>query len=189
MKLARYICIFTLLIIQTRATAQESEQDPLLGNYRLGNSAEIVLLWAERSSSSSESDQRIYDFLNLNNPDPNVPDQLQPQDLQMETDGNGIDGDRQMDVITGDFNGDSADDLIGVWEGPDQSINMIIPSINKGMLNWSNSNVMAVLLHRERVRLVNPALENLILTPLDGQAAGDNFLFATSRSDKLVAAR
>ena len=48
---------------------------------------------------------------------------------------------------------------------------------------------LAVLLHRERVRLVNPALENLILTPLDGQAAGDNFLFATSRSDKLVAAR
>ncbi|MCZ6818540.1 MAG: hypothetical protein O7G31_03525, partial [Calditrichaeota bacterium] len=130
MKLARHICIFTLLIIQARAYAQDREQDPLLGNYRLGNSAEIVLLWAEYSNSSSASDQRIYDFLNLNNPDPNVPDQLLPQDLQSETGSNGIYGDRQMDVITGDFNGDSADDLIGVWEGPDQSINMIIPSID-----------------------------------------------------------
>ena len=144
MKLTRLISIFTLLIIQTRATAQDREQDPLLGNYRLGNSAEIVLLWAERSSSSSASDQRIYDFLNLNNPDPNVPDELLPQDLQGETGSNGIYGDRQMDVITGDFNGDSADDLIGVWEGPDQSINMIIPSIDKGQLNWSASNVMTV---------------------------------------------
>jgi len=144
MKLTPLISVFTLLLIQAQATAQESEQDPLLGNYRLGNSAEIVLLWAEYSSSSSESDQRIYDFLNLNNPDPNVPDQLQPQDLQTETGGNGIDGDRQMDVITGDFNGDSADDLIGVWEGPDQSINLIIPGIDKGELNWTNSNVMTV---------------------------------------------
>lgn len=143
MKLARHICIFTLLIIQTQAYAQDREQDPLLGNYRLGNSAEIVLLWAERSSGNI-SDQRIYDFLNLNNPDPNVPDQLTPQDLQTETGDNGIYGDRQMDVITGDFNGDSADDLIGVWEGPDQSINMIIPSIDKGKLNWTNSNVMTV---------------------------------------------
>ncbi len=81
MKLTPLISVFTLLLIQTRATAQESKQDPLLGNYRLGNSAEIVLLWAERSISSSESDQRIYDFLNLNNPDPSVPDQLLPQAL------------------------------------------------------------------------------------------------------------
>ncbi len=114
MKLAPLISIFTLLIIQTRATAQDREQDPLLGNYRLGNSAEIVLLWAERSSGNA-SDQRIYDFLNLNNPDPNVPDQLLPQDLQSETGDNGITGDRQMDVITGDFNGDSADDLPAAW--------------------------------------------------------------------------
>ena len=48
---------------------------------------------------------------------------------------------------------------------------------------------LAVLLHRERVRLINPAVKNLILTPLDGQAAGDNFLFLTSRSAKVVAAR
>ncbi|RME26050.1 MAG: hypothetical protein D6800_06970, partial [Candidatus Zixiibacteriota bacterium] len=143
MKLTRYFCLFAMLIIQIRATAQDREQDPLLGNYQLGNSAELVLLWAERASGS-ESDQRIYDFLNLNNPDPNVPDELKPQDLQTEMGDNGIYGDRQMDVITGDFNGDSADDLIGVWEGPDQSINMIIPSIDKGRLNWANSNVRTV---------------------------------------------
>ncbi len=143
MKLARFICIIFLLIFTARARTQDSAQDPLLGNYRLGNSAEVVLLWAEWSGSS-ESNQRIYDFLNLNNPDPNVPDQLQPQDLQTESGDNGITGDRQMDVITGDFNGDSADDLIGVWEGPDQSINMIIPEIEKRQLNWANSNVMTV---------------------------------------------
>ena len=48
---------------------------------------------------------------------------------------------------------------------------------------------LAVLLHRERVRLVSPTVKNLILTPIDGQAAGDNFLFQTTRTDKLVAAR
>jgi len=143
MKLIRNIFILTLLVLQTRVIAQNREQDPLLGNYRLGNAAEIVLLWAERSGGNI-SDQRIYDFLNLNNPDPNVPDQLTPQDLQSEDGTNGIYGDRQMDVITGDFNGDSADDLIGVWEGPDQSINMIIPGIDKGQLNWTTSNVMTV---------------------------------------------
>lgn len=48
---------------------------------------------------------------------------------------------------------------------------------------------LAVLLHRERVRLVSPAVSQLILTPLDGQAAGDNFLFQTTRTETLVAAR
>ena len=59
MKLARLIAISALLVVQSSGRAQEREQDPLLGNYRLGNSAEIVLLWAERTGNN-DSNQRIF---------------------------------------------------------------------------------------------------------------------------------
>ena len=39
----------------------------------------------------------------------------------------------------------------------------------------------AFLVHRERVHLVRPGIENLIITPIDGGAAGDNFYVHTFR--------
>ncbi len=131
------------LLLASPLFAQSADKDPLLGNYVLGNAAEIVMLWSEnQNSADQQSFQKIYDFVNLNNPA--VMDRLQPATRQRETGATGIAGNREMDVITGDFNGDSADDLIAVWEGANRSITMIIPQIDKGKLNWANSNATTI---------------------------------------------
>jgi len=132
-----------MLVNSLLAQSVNTERDPLLGNYVLGNSAEIVMLWSEnQNSSDQQSFQKIYDFVNLNNPA--LMDKLQPATRQRETGATGIAGNRRMDVITGDFNGDSADDVIAVWEGANRAITMIIPQIDKGKLNWSNSNATTI---------------------------------------------
>ncbi len=139
-KTAITLLLLAVAGIYSDPRAQQSEQDPLLGNYRLGESAEIMLLWSERSESDHQSFQRVYDFINLNNPDPNVPDELIPGELQVEDGDAGIHGDRQMDVFAGDFNGDAADDIVALWEAPDRTVNMIVPAIDKQAFTWSNSN-------------------------------------------------
>jgi len=131
------------LLLAGSLYAQSADQDPLLGNYVLGNSAEFVVLWSEnQNSSDQQSFQKIYDFVNLNNP--SLLDRLQPATRQSETGVAGITGNRKMDAITGDFNDDSADDLIAIWEGPNRTITMIIPQIDKGRLNWSSANATTI---------------------------------------------
>ncbi|MGH7597759.1 MAG: hypothetical protein ACREOI_15525, partial [bacterium] len=131
------------LMLASRLFAQAADKDPLLGNYVLGNSAEFVMLWSEnQNSADQQSFQKIYDFVNLNNPA--MPDNLQPATRQNQAGAAGIAGNRGMDAISGDFNGDSADDLIAVWEGLNRTIAMIIPQIDKGQLNWSSANATTV---------------------------------------------
>ncbi len=124
------------------ALAQETEDtDPLYGNYQFGEAAEVLMVWAD---PGNRSQQKVYDFLNLNNPDPNIPDELQPAERQTVDGDQGAYGDENMDAITADFDGDAMTDFVAAWEGPDRSINLMLPQINRRQLDWDNANAQQV---------------------------------------------
>jgi hypothetical protein len=136
---------FMLCTIVPQSFAQETEKDPLQGDYRIADAADLLTLWAgDLGTGMNQINHKFHSFLNLNNPDPNVLDQLQPGNKMTETGEFGTNGDRPLDMIVGDFNGDNVDDIVAAWEGPNRTIAMVVPAINKGSLDWSNSNFMTV---------------------------------------------
>ena len=129
--------LFLFVLGITLGSAQEPERDPLFGNYRLGSAAELVLV----HSDFEENDGihfKSYNYLNLNNPE--LQNQVQPGESYLEAGATGIAGDKRMDIITGDFDGDDKDDILAAWEGADRSIVLAFPEINRTTFEWLDAN-------------------------------------------------
>ena len=95
--------VYGLLLSSSDTRAQEiDEADPLKGTYKLGESSEILLLWSNDDNSDTRF-QTVYDYLNLNNPDPNVPNQLSARETQSISSPGGTESETALDVISGDF--------------------------------------------------------------------------------------
>lgn len=123
--------------------ASAQEHDPLKGTTKLGDAAEILLLWADPENEGTRV-QTIYDYLNLNNPDPSVPNELLAQETQTVASSAAAASDVALDAISGDFDGDGLDDYVAAWEGPDRSIELIIPDLDRTNLRWTSPNLTAV---------------------------------------------
>ena len=132
------------LVTPSSTLAQEMDDpDPLKGTHKLGESSEILLLWSNDDGSRTRF-QTVYDYLNLNNPDPNVPNQLPAHETQSISASGGTEDETALDVISGDFDGDGLDDYVAVWEGPDRSIEVIIPDMDRENLKWTSPNLTTV---------------------------------------------
>jgi hypothetical protein len=100
--------------------------DPFLGNHVFKNSAELLF---QVSTPSGKQSRSIYDFSNntmIRKIRHNYEDEY-----KIPNNGN-------TDVITGDFDGDYADEIISAWECSNHSIAISVPEINKDSLTWTN---------------------------------------------------
>jgi len=142
----KYVTLFAVLawlvVSALPVLSQENEKDPFYGDYRLGDAAEVLLLW--HTFGENQTYQKIYDYINLNNPDPNVPNQFAPSTRQSMQDNVDTFSFRPLDTIAGDFDGDDAEDVVAAWEGENRSIRLILPEIQRNSLDWSNANAMTV---------------------------------------------
>lgn len=120
-------------------TAQEtaSEPDPFAGNYILGNSAELFLLWGTNENDDSSAYQRLYDVDGFG--DGTIPNSIVPKSRRRESGNFGAAGNRGMDVATGDLNGDDFDDVVAAWEGPNGTVKLLIPRIRAAVLSWDQA--------------------------------------------------
>ena len=139
-----WVSVLVLTLIVSPVLAQEDDQtDPLKGTRKIGDSSEILLLWSDPDDPARRV-QTIYDYLNLNNPDPNVANQLSAAETQTIASGNEPELPGALDVVSGDFDGDGLDDYVAVWEGPNRSVEMIIPDLDRTALEWTSTNLTTV---------------------------------------------
>lgn len=138
-----FVSILSLVAPNAVFAQEDEDADPLKGTTKLGDSSEILLLWADPENEGTRV-QTIYDYLNFNNPDPEVPNELSAQETQTISSDAPLENDNALDAITGDFDGDGLDDYVAVWEGPDRSIEMIIPDLDRTNLQWTASNHVTV---------------------------------------------
>ena len=131
--------ILTILLMVIYVSAQEPDRDPLFGNYRLGSAAELLLMHSDFEVNDGIH-FKSYNYLNLNNPE--LQNQVQPGESYLESGVTGIAGDKRMDIITGDFDGDDKDDILAAWEGADRSIVLAFPEINRTTFEWINADAM-----------------------------------------------
>ncbi|MGA9119994.1 MAG: T9SS type A sorting domain-containing protein [Bacteroidota bacterium] len=97
------------------------------------NSQELVMIWGQGASSSTQSCyQRIYD-LNLSVPS-GVDSSLvrEPEHIDSALAGN-----KGMAVAAGDFRGGAVKDFVAAWEGPGHTVSVAIPDVQAGTLSWS----------------------------------------------------
>ena len=138
------LAFFAALIPAPVLLAQtESDGDPLKGTRKLGDSAEILLLWSNEENTGTRY-QTVYDYLNLNNPNPDVPNELRASDTQSVSSGSVPQNESALDVISGDFDDDGRDDYVAVWEGPDRSIEMIAPALDRAALVWTEPHLTTI---------------------------------------------
>lgn len=128
-------CFSTIFLHNIYAQSYEDEIDPFLGNYILGNSAELIMLWTH--STGDTCNQQILDYNGSTQ-------SLTAQAQQTYADSSGIYGTKKMDVATGDLNGDHYDDVVAVWEGNNHSILMSIPDIDATSLHLSTFNMIKI---------------------------------------------
>jgi hypothetical protein len=131
----------------TRAIAQGTEDDPLMGEKVLGNAAEIVILHSGFQFSDVNVD--TLDFLSLpGSVIPDVTGELTEESQMTESGATASTFESRtgttQDIWAGDLTGDPVDDVVAVWPGPDDSINAIFPTVNSGTLGWTQSNPIAL---------------------------------------------
>ncbi len=133
--LVRHLVLATLLVFPCLAMGQISGADPFLGNYDLGKSCELIMIWSE--PTGDQCNQKIFDFLGATNI-------VLPKPQQSETGEAGMAGGRSMAVIADDFDGDRKDDLVVAWEGAGRSICLVMPQINSGTLDWTERQLTTI---------------------------------------------
>jgi len=129
-----FMVMFCFLFLPSLIKAQNglSEYDPFRGNYSLGKKGEIISYCSFLSNDTCR--QTIFDY--------NVSAQeLDSLFSNYECDDNGIRGSKDIDLIIGNFNSDLYDDVAVAWEGPDQSLLLMIPHIDTLTLGCSDKYV------------------------------------------------
>lgn len=138
--------------------------DPLARNRILGKSSELMTI----KSTDNEYYQILYDYSGG------------LYFVYGENQGN-TDGYDQMDIISGDFNGDYHDDIVSVYEGTDQSINLKITHFNPNYpsyLHWQNSTYLHFPAETfYKLDFVSPALLSLVSGNFD-EDLQDEFILA-----------
>jgi hypothetical protein len=116
-----------------RAQSSSDPLDLLKGHYTMGSSAELVLQYAPTSGIQVH---QLYDF----------PSDLNPSVTcqQSTNDTLKIARNRNMDVATGDINGDNNDDIISAWQIANHSIALSIPNIRQDTLAWSTNQIILI---------------------------------------------
>ncbi len=111
--------------------AQVDPDDPFRGNYMLGENAEIVIV----TGTNGHATIKIIDA----NGDVTAGGLTEVNSQTIESPWGIFGNTEQVDIATGDFNGDGFDEFIGVWPGPDSTITMYIPEMDPATFSWTNA--------------------------------------------------
>ncbi|MGF1669563.1 MAG: hypothetical protein ACFCU6_03875, partial [Balneolaceae bacterium] len=120
----------------TPSLAQVDPEDPFRGNYLLGENAEIVVV----TGTNGNATIRIIDA----NGDVTAGGLTEVNSQTIEAPWGIFGNTEQVDIATGDFNGDGFDEFIGVWPGPDSTITMFIPEMDPADFSWTNATLKSV---------------------------------------------
>jgi hypothetical protein len=133
------ILLTALIFISSCFSAfpQVSDYKDRLGSVRdLVNSNELIMIWNQGESQSSQNCyQRIFD-LDLTHPG-EMDSILIRKPLQIDS---AITDNYSMAVATGNFLNGSFKHFVSAWKGPGNTITVSIPEIQSGTLSWINSN-------------------------------------------------
>lgn len=144
----------------TAAPTQDDPTSPANLQGRTVGSAEIALLWSEPLESPNplwHSSHKLYSYLRtqdsevglIRHPDEKCPLVEDPaadctvnpgeHDGVIQSPTGDIWGDRALDMIAADLNGDGLDDLVSAWEGPDRTITLAVPQEIDENLDWTTA--------------------------------------------------
>lgn len=116
--------------------------DPFQGNYNLGSSSEIALFWHYNKSGDSTVNYQIIDYYGASGQYFLDSSAKGTYSGNLGTGYNNGLAHFYFDAVTGDFNGDDLDEIASAWETTNNSINIVIPKIDKGSLSWDEENVL-----------------------------------------------
>lgn len=133
-------------------STEDTSRDLLAGNYNLIKSSDLFFVWSDEFAGNN-SYQKIYKVRPSDKAPPIY--QLNPQTKERESDANGAYGGRHTVAASGDFNNDGFDDVVIAWEGPNDSITIMVPQINRETLDWSQATRLeaGTTLHGQVIRL------------------------------------
>jgi hypothetical protein len=134
------LCSLHIIIAQV---CERDTTDPMIGNYVLGNNAEIVFQYANTAGQTS---RRVFDFGTTGFSSTITGDTIKTN--LMSTNSNTA-------VITGDFDGDNADEIISAWVCRDSTLFLSISKFNKETGKWTNKNsVVTDSAKDDKIRLI-----------------------------------
>ena len=136
----RSAVLFLLIPISlVQAFAQHAGYHDRLARVRdLINSQELVMIWGEGASSSTQSCyQRIYDLAPAGGVDSSLV--REPEHIDSALAGN-----KGMAVAAGNFRGGAVKDFVAAWEGPGHTVTVAVPDVQAGTLSWSTADHLTV---------------------------------------------
>ena len=149
LRLSKIMLSFVLVIAVFGANelimAQVDPEDPFRGNYMLGENSEIVVLEIPNSDYWNSDPRATFKFFDSNGDiTSDTLTELNSQTVEEPWSIHGSWGDKQADLATADFDADGLDDVIGVWTGPDSTVTIYIPELNRSTYSWVDATRMSV---------------------------------------------
>jgi hypothetical protein len=173
------VIVLLALSVMTPAYAQHAGYHDRLARVRdLVNSDELVMVWSQGPSGSTESCyQRVYD-LNTGSAG-GLDSALVREPLHGDS---AIAASHDLAVASGDFLGGAVKDFVATWEGPGDSVTVIVPEMQPGVLSWS-------AVHRLSVPGLAPFGTNPKVRVVTGDYFGDHqdeFILAFEGADTTI---
>jgi len=130
-----WLTTITIFIACFSSFPQNSNYKDRLGGVRdLINSNELIMIWSQGDNQNSQfCYQRIFD-LDLTHPG-GVDSTLIKKPLNIDS---SISGNKRLAVSTGNFLGGSFKHFVSAWEGPNNSVTVLVPEIDYGNLSSMN---------------------------------------------------
>ena len=131
-------------LIVTFTWAQTTKQDPLQGHYNMGTSDELTLFW-RNSNDGYVAKHQVLDYFGNSGQYYLDSAARGVYSGNLGAGENGYYPGTTFGAISGDFNGDGYDNIIGAWETKDSSINIVVPkNIDKSSLTWNDENSLTL---------------------------------------------
>ncbi|HKI44688.1 MAG TPA: T9SS type A sorting domain-containing protein [Balneolales bacterium] len=122
----------------------QSSSDPLHWTAPVKvKSDNIFMLWGQQNTSGARiSNQKIYRY-NLSNNKLSADQRLSATQDHQDPNAN-LSGNQQMDAASGYFTNSLFENVVAAWEGPNQSIQIMIPHFDSTANAWSQSSELTI---------------------------------------------
>ncbi len=128
--------VISILLWGNLFSQTQPPQDPFFGHHKLGSSDELSLIW--HSSGNVPLKHQSYRYGSNNGAS-----YMDSTAVASDT-NTAISGQKRVDAVTGDFTGAGLDNIVVAEEGVNNSIKIIVPSIDKNSLNWTSESILTL---------------------------------------------
>ncbi len=144
--MSKYILSTILLVIVpvTFLSAQSSTNDPFNWTAPIdAKSYNMFMLWSQKSGNgSTQSYQKVYNYIVGSGVLPSQ-DRFNGTQNHLNSSAN-VEGNHQMDVASGYFTKSVYENVVAAWEGPNQTIQIMIPHFDSTENRWSSTSDLTV---------------------------------------------